>query len=371
MDTNITIIGAGVIGLAIAKKLSENNTDVFVLEKNKKFGQEISSRNSEVIHSGIYYPTGTLKAKLCVQGNKLLYDYCSKKDILHKKTGKLVVATTDQEINYLHKVLIQSKINGVKDGIFLTKKEVQKIEPHVFCKAAIYFPSTGIIDSHGLMKQLKSDAIMNATNFAYNSEVIGIKKIKEGYQIDIKEDDGNYTFTTKKIINAAGLNADTISKISETFEPSYQLYYWKGEYFAVGNKKNKTIKHLIYPVPNQNLTGLGVHATLDLNHGMKLGPDSTFIENREQDYSVKKEKQADFYKAAVKYLPLLEEKDLHPDQAGIRPKLQNKGDAFRDFIIKKETEKGHTNFINLIGIESPGLTSCLAIAEEVNKLLKN
>lgn len=371
MDTNITIIGAGVIGLAIAKKLSESFSEIFILEKNKNFGQEISSRNSEVIHSGIYYPTHSLKAELCVKGNKLLYNYCLEKNINHKKIGKLVVASEDKEIKNLHEVLNQSKINGVQDGVYLTKDEAIKFEPNIFCKAAIYFPSTGIIDTHGLMKQMETDAIKNNATLVYNSEVIGIKKITDGYIVTVKELSGEYKFSTKTIINASGLNADIISKKAGTYEASYQLFFWKGDYFAVGNKKNKMINHLIYPVPKTNITGLGVHATLDLNHGMKLGPDATFLESKNLDYSVKKEKQAEFFKAAKKYLPFLEEKDLHPDQAGIRPKLQNIDDPFRDFIIKKETEKGHPSFINLIGIESPGLTSCLAIAEEVKKLLKN
>jgi L-2-hydroxyglutarate oxidase LhgO len=371
LDTNITIIGAGVIGLAIAKKLSESFSEIFILEKNKNFGQEISSRNSEVIHSGIYYPTHSLKAELCVKGNKLLYNYCLEKNINHKKIGKLVVASEDKEIKNLHEVLNQSKINGVQDGVYLTKDEAIKFEPNIFCKAAIYFPSTGIIDTHGLMKQMETDAIKNNATLVYNSEVIGIKKITDGYIVTVKELSGEYKFSTKTIINASGLNADIISKKAGTYEASYQLFFWKGDYFAVGNKKNKMINHLIYPVPKTNITGLGVHATLDLNHGMKLGPDATFLESKNLDYSVKKEKQAEFFKAAKKYLPFLEEKDLHPDQAGIRPKLQNIDDPFRDFIIKKETEKGHPSFINLIGIESPGLTSCLAIAEEVKKLLKN
>ena len=366
MDTNITIIGAGVVGLAISAKLSERFSDVFVLDKHEKFGQETSSRNSEVIHSGIYYPTNSLKASLCVEGNKMLYDYCFKNDINHKKCGKLVVATNPHEEEVLLKVFNQSRINGVLDGIVLSGAEALKLEPHIFCTAAIFFPSTGIVDSHGLMKQLESEAKVNQATFAYNTEVVGIEKLAKGYRILVKENDGTYSFTTNILINAAGLGSDSIAKMSATFEPSYRLYFWKGEYFAVGNQKNKMINHLIYPVPHENITGLGVHATLDLNHGMRLGPDSTYCGNNIIDYSVDKEKRTGFYEAARKYLPFLEAEDLHPDQAGIRPKLQKPGDAVRDFIIKDESKKGMPDFINLIGIESPGLTSCLSIAKMVS-----
>lgn len=366
MDTNISIIGAGVVGLAIAAKLSEKHRDIFVLEKNLKFGQETSSRNSEVIHSGIYYPTHSLKAMLCVKGNRMLYEYCCNKGINHKKIGKLLVATDEHEDNILMKLLSQSQVNGVTDGMFLSQREALEYEPDIFCSSAIYFPSTGIIDSHGLMKQLETDAIINGVSFAYNSEAEGIKKINRGYEITVKEGSGQYAFTTRAVVNAAGLYSDLVAGLSSTYEPLYQLYYWKGDYFSVGNKKNKLIKHLIYPVPHENSTGLGVHATLDLDGRMKLGPDTTFMNSRNLSYSVDKSKRDQFLAAAGKFLPFLEADDLYPDQSGIRPKLQRPGDAVRDFIIKDEHEKGHPCIINLIGIDSPGLTSCLAIAERVS-----
>lgn len=369
MDVKITIIGAGVVGLAITAELSKSHGNIVVLEKHSKFGQETSSRNSEVIHSGIYYPTNSLKAKLCVEGNKMLYNFCNENDVKHSKCGKLVVATNSKEEAVLHKVLKQSRLNGVFDGIMMTQEEVKKLEPEVFCTKALYFPSSGIIDTHGLMKKLESKAVINGVSFAYNSEVACIKKDRGGYAITVKEDSNLFTFTSEYVINAAGLDADRVAMLADTYQPQYKIHYWKGEYFAVRNGKNKKINRLIYPVPQTNTVGLGVHATIDLNHGMKLGPDATYLLNRELDYSVEKNKQIAFLNAAKKYLPFLELKDLHPDQAGIRPKLQLPGDPFRDFIISKETESGHPNFINLIGIESPGLTACLAIAQMVNKFL--
>lgn len=367
MDTNITIIGAGVVGLAIAAKLSQTFPDVFVLEKHENFGQETSSRNSEVIHSGIYYPANSLKASLCVEGNKMLYDYCIKNEIMHQKCGKLIVATDQHEEAILLKVFNQSRVNGVIDGVLLSQEQALNLEPNIFCTAAIFYPSTGIVDSHGLMKQLETEAIINRATFAYNAEVVGIEKLENGYLISVKEANGTYSFTANTVINAAGLGSYAVARMSGTFDSTYQLFFWKGSYFAVGNGKNKLIEHLVYPVPHENTTGLGVHATLDLSHGMKLGPDATFIENNKIEYAVDKTKRASFYQAAKKFLPFLEEGDLHPDQAGIRPKLQKPGDPTRDFIIKDEQAKGMPGFINLIGIESPGLTSCLSIAKMVSK----
>ncbi|MDD3700331.1 MAG: NAD(P)/FAD-dependent oxidoreductase [Bacteroidales bacterium] len=371
MEAKVTIIGAGVIGLAIAEELSKKFNKIFVVEKNKKFGQETSSRNSEVIHSGIYYPTNSLKAKLCVEGNKMLYDFCIKHGIPHSRCGKLVVATNLKEEMILNKILNQAIRNGVKDGQLISREKALELEPEIFCTKALHFPSTGIIDSHGLMKRLEANATINGVSFAYNSEVVKIERIEGGYAITVKENNIQFIFTTEYVINASGLNADQIAKIAGAFQKAYKIHYWKGDYFAVGNGKNKKINRLIYPVPQTNVVGLGIHATLDLNHGMKLGPDSTYLQSNTIDYSIDKKKQTAFLLAAQKYLPFLEFEDLHPDQAGVRPKLQLPGEPVRDFIITKETASGHPNFINLIGLESPGLTSCLSIGHMISKLLDN
>lgn len=370
-DVNITIIGAGVVGLAIAAKLSKNHKDVFVLEKHSKFGQETSSRNSEVIHSGIYYPTNSLKAKLCVKGNKMLYDYCIKNDVLNNKCGKLIVATTNDEAKELSGILKQSQINGVEDGSLISQEQIYELEPHISAVAALYYPSTGIIDTHGLMKQLETDSIINGVQMAYKSDVINIQKKKEEgiYHIEVGEANDSYNFTTKYVINTAGLHADKISKMLGIVNENYDLHYWKGEYFGIGNGKNKLINHLIYPTPNKNITGLGVHVTIDINGGVKLGPNAIYLPDNIIDYSIDPEHKNDFFLSASKYLPFLEQKDLHPDQSGIRPKLHKPGGLAKDFIISEETKNGFPNFINLIGIESPGLTASLAIAEEVNSFV--
>ncbi|GAB4294768.1 MAG: NAD(P)/FAD-dependent oxidoreductase [Marinilabiliales bacterium] len=372
MDTNITIIGAGVVGLAIAAELSKYYTDIYVIERHLKFGQETSSRNSEVIHSGIYYPQGSLKAKMCVEGKTLLYQYCNEKNIPHKAIGKLIVATDKEEVIQLETIYKQAKSNGVNDHKLLNLEETKALEPNINAFTSIFFPTTGIIDVSSLMKQLETDACLNNTQFVYGTEVTQIKKINHGYEVIINDSDNNkYSFTTKIVINAAGLDADTVSFSAGIMDPTYQLYYCKGDYFSIINGKNKLLKHLIYPVPPRDKTSLGIHSTLDLTKRLKLGPDVTYLNNREIIYQVNKESKLKFYESAVKFLPFIELNDLVPDQAGIRPKLQGQGDKVRDFIIKEESNNGYPGFVNLIGIESPGLTSCLAIAKYVKSLLDN
>lgn len=369
MDTNIIIIGAGVVGLAIARELSSQFDDVYLVEKNKTFGQETSSRNSEVIHSGIYYPKGSLKATLCVEGKKLLYDYCQKNQILHKKIGKLVVSTNETEDLQLFSILQRARENNVEDARLLSVEEIKQLEPHITATSSIYFPSTGIIDSFGLMKQLETDAINNGTQIIYRTKVTKIKKIENGYKVTIQDDYGTDFFSTNIVINAGGLYADKIAEMVGIKDPSYKIHFWKGEYFSVGNGKNKYIKHLIYPVPHQNNTGLGIHATLDINNRLKLGPNAIYLPQKNIDYKVDKTNLQHFYVAAKKFLPFIDLNDLQSDQAGIRPKLQKPNDHARDFIIRNEKDKGFNNFINLIGIESPGLTSCLAIGKKVKEII--
>jgi L-2-hydroxyglutarate oxidase LhgO len=371
LDTNITIIGAGVVGLAIAAQLSEKYKGVYVLEKNQKFGQETSSRNSEVIHSGIYYPTNSLKAKLCVRGNAMLYNFCNQKNVSFNKCGKIMVATSSREVTELEKVLNQSQINGVTDGVRITANEIKRLEPNINALEGLFFPSTGVIDSHGLMKQLLTDTMVNGGEVVFCSEVVNIKKNKKGYQVEVNDSQGGFTFTTNTVINSAGLWSDRISELAGISDPHYKIHFWKGEYFSVGNGKNKLVNRLIYPVPLKNTTGLGIHATIDLNKGLKLGPNAIYLDGQEFEYSVDKTHLNSFYESAKTFFPFLEEDDLRPDQAGIRPKLQKPGDTVRDFVIKNEADRGFPNFINLIGIESPGLTSCLSIAEYVRSLLIN
>ena len=370
-DVNITIIGAGVVGLAIAAKLSERYQNIFVIDKNRSFGQETSSRNSEVVHSGIYYPTGTLKAKFCVEGRKMLYSLCDKENIPYRKCGKLIVATNDSEVDELHNLLNKGKENNVTDLSILNKEQLNELEPNVAGIKALFSPSTGIIDTHSLMKYFIAQSTINGVEFSYLSNVNSISKLNEGYEINVNDPNGeNFSFTSGIVINSAGLEADIIAKMVGINDPDYKIYFCKGEYFSVNPPKNRLVSRLIYPVPLKNLTGLGVHATVDLGGGLKLGPNTIYLNRNEYDYKVDESHLIEFYNSAKKYLPFLEKDDLSPDQAGIRPKLQGPGQEYRDFIINEESGRGFSGFINLIGIESPGLTASMAIADYVDKIVE-
>jgi L-2-hydroxyglutarate oxidase LhgO len=371
LDTAITLIGAGVVGLAIAARLSREYDDIVVIEKNKAFGQETSSRNSEVVHSGIYYPEGSHKARLCIQGREMLYRYCESKEIPYRKCGKLIVATDKEEEQQLASILARSEKNGVQSGKWIPGEAAKELEPNVEAIAALHFPESGIVDSHALMKELEKEAGSNGVEMAYNNEVSSISKIEDGYEVTVKDNQGHFTFSTGIVINAAGLGAYDISCMLGVDHPHYRVYFWKGEYWGVGNGKHKMVNRLIYPVPEPNTTGLGIHATIDLNHGLKLGPNTIFLKNGELDYSVNPSGKQDFYESTKRFMPFLEPEDLHPDQAGIRPKLQKPGDPVRDFIIHHEKDCGFPNFINLLGIESPGLTACIAIGDYVYHMIRS
>jgi L-2-hydroxyglutarate oxidase LhgO len=372
MDAEITIIGAGVIGLAIAGKLSESNSNLFLIEKHPTFGQETSSRNSEVIHAGIYYTKDSLKSKLCVEGKILLYDFCRKYDVPFNNCGKLIVATTDEEISVIEGIRQTAIKNGVDDLKVLDKKQIATLEPNIFALKALYSPSTGIVDSHALMKQFESNTINNGGQIVYGSEVRGIKKIDGGYEIKLLDaDKQDYSFTSGIVINSAGLTADKISEMVGIEDDKLKIIFCKGEYFRINPPKNRLIKRLVYPVPHQNMEGIGIHITIDMGGGVKLGPDVQYLESNVYDYKLTPSKQEAFFISAKKFLPFLEFDDIAPEMAGIRPKTQKPGEALHDFYIEEESNRGYPGFINLIGMESPGLTSSLAIAKYVSNLIKN
>ena len=370
----ILIIGAGVIGLGVAAWISGKHRSIFVVEKNRMFGQETSSRNSEVIHAGIYYPKDSLKAELCVKGNRMLYEICEKSHIKYKRLGKLIVATKINERERLEELFEKGKENGVTGLQMLTSKQIKDLEPEVEACSAIYSPNTGIIDSHGLMKYFLFRAEDRGVNIVYNTEVKNIEKDSSGYRITVSDRKGrDFTFITEILINCAGLNSDKIAGMvgMNVEECGYRLKYCKGEYFRIWNNKANLVKRPIYPVVKPEAVSLGIHVTPDLNGAIRLGPDATYIHREKLDYSVDISKKRVFYEYVKNFLPFIAYDDLNPDIAGIRPKLQGAGEAFRDFVIQDEKERGFAGFINLIGIESPGLTSAPAIAEYVNDLLKS
>ncbi len=369
MDFDLTIIGAGVIGLAAGEKAASEGLQTLVVEKEGTFGTQTSSRNSEVIHAGIYYPEGSLKAKLCVRGRSMLYDFCNKWDVPYNKCGKLIVATSESEI----KVLEGIKETALKNGVELTmteKAEINSMEPNIYALKALYSPETGIIDSHSLMKRLETNIINSGGTIAYRNEVRRIKRIEGGYELTVGHDNADmFTFTTRKLVNSAGLYSGKISEMAGITDSKLEIHFCKGEYFRVKPPKNKLVKRLIYPVPHHNLEGIGIHVTIDMGGGVKLGPDVTYLPFGTYDYSVDLSKQEAFYLSAGRFLPFLGKDDIVPEMAGIRPKIQKQGEPVKDFYIEEESGRGLEGFINMVGMESPGLTSCLAIAEYVFKLL--
>lgn len=371
--TDILIIGAGVVGLAIAAELSEKYKKILVLERHHSFGQETSSRNSEVIHAGIYYPKDTLKAKMCVEGRALLYEICQKNNIPFKKIGKLIVASEKDEIPLLEELFQIGKNNGVEDLRLINAADLRKIEQNVNGVAALYSPSTGIIDSHRLMQYFLDTAQSNGATVSYGSEAIDIKKCVYGYNATVKNDNETVSLNAKVAINSAGLDSDRIAEMVgiDIARFNYMLHYCKGQYFRVNASKNHLIKRLIYPVAKHKSAGLGIHATIDLSGSIRLGPDTKYLNSRVKEYSVDGSRKHAFYLSASKLMPFLEEDELFEDTAGIRPKLQSENGDFRDFIISEESEKGYEGFINLIGMESPGLTASPAIARFVVGLIKN
>lgn len=362
MDSDITIIGAGVIGLAIASELADNKLNIYILEKDKTHGMGISSRNSEVLHAGIYYPPDSLKAKFCVEGKEILYETCSKNNIPHKKIGKLIIATTVNELLKIEKLMNNAIQNGVPSVSILEKRQIYQMEPNIKAVGALYSPDTGIINAHSLMDYYLYTAKLKGAEIVYGTKVAGIERITNGYKVATVNGAGDcFESSTERIINAAGLCSDDIARM---IGKKYQLHYCKGNYFSINNVKIGTVKRLVYPIPEENHIGLGIHLTLDLNGRMKLGPDATYID-RVENYRVDGTKSVQFFKAAVKFLPFIHREDIVPDMSGIRPKLQGPGEGFRDFIISEDLP----GFINLVGIESPGLTAAPAIAKYVKKLL--
>ena len=370
---DITIIGAGIIGLAVSASVSRPGRAVYILEKNMSFGQEASSRNSEVIHAGIYYPKTSLKAKTCVEGNRLIYEICQRGNILYKKAGKLIVAGEKEELRKLEHLLQNGQQNGISGLRILTAKEVKYMEPNIRALAALYSPDTGIVDSHNLMRHFFQKAKGRGAEFVFRTEVTQIRKQDRGFGVTVGDVDGtDFSFFTRILINCAGLNSDIIAELAgiDIKKEDYNLKFCKGEYFRVSADKSRLIKHLVYPVPNEKEVSLGIHATPDLGAGLRLGPDAQYVERSKANYDIDDSKKEQFSLAVNRFLPFIESADLAADTAGIRAKLQGPQDRFRDFIICHEEEKGLPGLINLIGIDSPGLTSAPCIAKYVQDIVE-
>ena len=368
---DIVIIGTGVIGLAIAERLSDIFNDVIVIEKHSSFGQETSGRSSEVIHASVYYSQNSLKGKLCLRGNELMYEICKKNKIPFSACGKLIVATDDNEANLLPDILETAKNNKAKKVRIVDQKELRKIERKVTANAAVYCPSSGIVDSHSLMRYFETKAGDNGALFAYNHEVVGLDFKKGEFEVSVRDTNGNsFKIQSKIVINSAGLNADKVAELAgiDINENKYKIHYHKGIYFRVSHKLEKFPKTLIYPVPPEK-GSVGIHTTPDLNGGMRIGPH--FVWSDSIDYSVDETFHRHIYDGVSKFLPFLEYEDIQPDMSGIMAAVQVPNeDIWKDFIINNEYEKGLPGLINLIGMESPGLTAAPAIAEYLEKIIE-
>ena len=367
-QADIAIIGAGVVGLAIASQVASEDRNVYLLEKNETFGQEASSRNSEVIHAGIYYPKGSLKARMCLEGNSLLYELCQKHRISYKKIGKIIVATNDTEAEELEKLYKRGRNNGIELKM-LSHREMRQLEPNIKGVAAFFSPSTGIIDSQALMRYFLGKARDNGAQIAYRTKVIGIDKISGGYKVGLEDSHGSFSFATKILINCAGLHSDELARMAgiDVNEAGYKLHWYKGEYYSVSSSKSILVNRLIYPVPMA--IGVGVHVCFDVSGRMRLGPLYYYV--NEIDYKVDDSRRKAFCQSPImRALPFIECSDLEPEMAGIKASLQREGENFRDFAINHECNKDLPGFINLIGIDSPGLTSSPAIAKHVGTLVR-
>lgn len=354
---DVAIIGAGIIGLAIAERLSKTYKNIIIVEKESSFGQHVSSRNSEVIHSGIYHPIESLKSQLCIKGNNLLYQFLNKYDIPHLNSGKLIVSSNANEEKVLDDLFltgINKKIPGLK---LISSKEAKLIEPHVKCTKAIWVPSSGVMDSHKVMQRLEYNFKLNDGMIAYNTPIKSLNFNGLGFNLITHNDD---SVETKILINAAGLWSDKVSSMLGI--NNFKIHYCKGDYYKTSRYKN--FNCLIYPIPSE--ISLGIHTVIQLNGDVSFGPNAYYVD--EVDYSINDSNKNHFLSSIKKYIKI-ESNDIWPDFCGIRPKIQAEGKLFEDFYINNECSNGAKNFINLIGIDSPGLTSSLAIAEYVETLI--
>ena len=354
------VIGAGVVGLAVARALATRGREVIVLERHEVIGSEVSSRNSGVIHAGLYYPNGSVKARVCVAGKHALYEFCASHGVAHARTGKLVVATGDDQLDAMDALVERARGNGVDDLVRLDPKEVRELEPEVVCAGALLSPSTGIIDAHDYMLALEGDAEANGAMVALESPCLGGAVRDDGIRVDAGGAEPA-SLVADVVVNAAGLGAQAVARSIEGLDPAHvpPLHYAKGNYFHLTGRS--PFSHLVYPMPAG--AWLGVHVGLDLGNRCRFGPDLHWVDSL--DYDVDESRIENFYASIRRYYPALRDGALLPDYTGIRPKIYGPGETAPDFVIQGAETHGIDGLVNLFGIESPGLTSSLAIADDV------
>jgi L-2-hydroxyglutarate oxidase LhgO len=369
-STGAVVIGAGVVGLAIARALALAGRDVTILEKNAGFGEETSARNSEVIHAGIYYPTNSLKARLCVEGRRLLYAFCESRKIGHKKIGKLIVATHDGQDAQLDQLLHQARDNDVDDLKRLSRADIAALEPELSARGGLFSPSTGIIDSHQYMLALLGEAQSAGADFARNAEVTAIAKTSDGFKLTVRNAGEMMTLETPILVNSAGLWASKVAGMIDALDPRFvpSTSLAKGRY-AILTARNP-FRHLIYPLPIPG--GLGVHLTLDLSGAARFGPDVEWLPGHDPaaiDYAVPTNLPDLFAPIIAAYWPKVTAAMLAPGYSGVRPKAGGRQNPDADFRIEGPATHSVEGLVNLLGIDSPGLTASLAIAERVKDLV--
>ncbi|MFN3985983.1 MAG: NAD(P)/FAD-dependent oxidoreductase [Rhodocyclaceae bacterium] len=354
------VIGAGVVGLAVARALALRGLETIVVEREQGIGSGISSRNSEVVHAGIYYPAGSHKAEWCVRGKQLLYAYCAERGIPHRRCGKFIVATSSDQIDTLARLHAAARANGVTELEMISGERARAAEPNLYCVAALNSTSTGIVDSHALMLALQGDCEAAGGMLAFGSPVLGGQCGADGILLEVGGEQA-MEITAGLVVNCAGLQAQQIAASLGGLDPAVvpPLYLAKGNYYSLSGRS--PFARLIYPVPEPG--GLGVHLTIDLGGQARFGPDVEWVDRI--DYAVGPQRSESFYASIRHYWPALPDGALQPGYAGIRPKLTGPGQAAADFVLQGEAEHGVRGLINLFGIESPGLTSALAIAEAV------
>jgi L-2-hydroxyglutarate oxidase LhgO len=364
------VIGAGVVGLAIARALAIAGREVVILEAEDAIGTHTSSRNSEVIHAGIYYPKGSLKARACIAGRNLLYAYCAEHGVPHQRCGKLIVATSTEQIPELKTIRQKAHANGVTDVVEIPAAEAMRMEPALRCVAALHSPSTGIIDSHALMLAYLGDAEAAGAMLALRSPLTGCRISSGNFVLEVGGEEPT-EITAKILVNSAGLRAPSVARLIAGF-PRGKIpreLYAKGNYYSLTGRP--PFSRLVYPVPEPG--GLGVHVTLDLAGQARFGPDVEWVDRigRETDYAVDPQRADRFYAAIRRYWPALPDGALAPGYAGIRPKISGPDEPAADFVLQGAVAHDIPGLVNLFGIESPGLTASLALADDVAALLKN
>ena len=356
-SVDCVVVGAGVVGIAVARALAQAGREVIVLDAAEAIGTETSSRNSEVVHAGIYYPKDSLMARLCVAGRRMLYDYCTERGVAFNRCGKLIVATTEDEAARLAGIEARAVANGVEGMRMLSAAEARALEPNLVCTAALLSPTTGVVDSHGYMLALQGDAEAAGAMFVFHAPVLGGRARAGGVEIEVGGDEP-MSLHCRLLVNSAGLHAPTLARLIKGM-PSQLVptaYYAKGNYFSLAGRS--PFSRLIYPVPVPG--GLGVHLTIDLGGQARFGPDVEWVDRL--DYSVDPRRADGFYEAVRRYWPGLKDGALQPGYAGIRPKIVPKGAPGQDFIILGERAHGVAGLLHLFGIESPGLTAAIALA---------